>query len=147
MAELFQLQTKNKNEGKPYQYSLPTGFPSPALDAMKPRISLDDMIVENPLSTFYFRYDCDALVGACIPRNSIFMVDRTLPLENRDLIVCSLDTKDYTAGFYKVENGKKWLVLANKSRKSIEIVSNEFLFFGVVAWYFKSTRKSKTWLR
>lgn len=147
MAELFQLPTKNKNEGSSYQYSLPTGFPSPALDAMKPRISLDDWLIENPLSTFFFRYDCDALTGACIPRNSILQVDKSLTPEHMDLIVCCLDTKEYTAGFYKIEKEKRWLVFADKMCKDIEIDNNEFLLFGVVVWVFSEAKKLKLCLR
>lgn len=146
MAEIVQLPTKNKNREDSYLYSLPTGFPSPALDAMKPRISLDDWLIEHPLSTFFFRYDCDALSGACVPRDSILQVDRSLSPKHMDLIVCCLDSKEYTAGFYKMEKEKKWLHFPKSKRRDVEINSNEFLLFGVVVWVFSEAKNLKLWL-
>jgi DNA polymerase V len=54
-------------------------FPSPAGDYEEKRLSLDDLCVLHPVSTFFMRVSGDAMIGVCISftRNnqiSIFFV-------------------------------------------------------------------------
>ena len=147
MAEIFQLPIKDKHEGDKQDYLLPSGFPSPAMDAMKPRISLDAWLIQNPLSTFFFYYQSDALLQACVPPGSWLQVDRSLTPENMSMIVCSVDSGDLTVGFYKKEGNQCWLLFANKKYKPVPIHDClEFLFWGVVVYIISDAKKIKSCL-
>ena len=39
--------------------SIPAGFPSPAEDHMEPSLSISDILIKHPQSTFYFRSGVD----------------------------------------------------------------------------------------
>lgn len=62
-----------------------TGFASPAESYVDKRLDLNDLIVSNPKTTFYFEYADDDMFG--IQKGNILVVDRAVkPLVN-DLII------------------------------------------------------------
>ena len=65
--------------------STTTGFASPAESYVDKRLDLNDLIVKNTLSTFYFRYGGPNTLG--VKKNDILVIDREVEPEQNDLVV------------------------------------------------------------
>lgn len=63
------------------------GFPSPTADYSEPPLHLHDLIVENPLATYFLRVDGNSMVGAGIHPNDVIVVDRSLPAQPNQVVV------------------------------------------------------------
>jgi DNA polymerase V len=70
---------------------LSSGFPSPANDYEEPELDLHDLVVENPLATYFMRSDTDALEGAGVRQGDLLVVDRSLNLKDQQLVIVVLD--------------------------------------------------------
>lgn len=68
-----------------------TGFPSPAGDHLEKALSLEDLIVRRPTSTFYVRAEGGAMKTSGIHDGDILVVDRSLTPRDESVIVVSLD--------------------------------------------------------
>ena len=68
-----------------------TGFPSPASDHLERSLSLDELIVRRPTSTFYVRAEGDSMQKSGIFDGDILVVDRSLTARNGSIIIVSLD--------------------------------------------------------
>lgn len=67
--------------------STTTGFASPAESYVDKRLDLNELIVKNHLTTFYFRYKGPTTLG--VKTNSIIVIDKEeQPIEG-DLVVIS----------------------------------------------------------
>ena len=55
-----------------------TGFPSPASDHLEKALSLEELIVRRPTSTFYVRVEGHAMNASGIYEGDILVVDRSL---------------------------------------------------------------------
>ncbi len=113
---------------------LPLGFPSPALDYMEERIDLAAVLAPHPLSTFYAYCDGDSMIDACIPPNSILVIDKSVTPKNGDVVVAYIDG-GYTVKYLKYDGIKCYLVPANKKKnyKITEITEDmEMTIWGVV---------------
>ena len=61
-----------------YEFRIPAGFPSPAMDYMQKRIDLNDEFIKHPLSTFMCETEGFSMINAFIPPKANLMVDRSL---------------------------------------------------------------------
>ncbi len=68
-----------------------TGFPSPAGDHLEKALSLEDLIVRRPTSTFYVRAEGNAMKASGIYDGDILVVDRSLTARNGSIVIVSLD--------------------------------------------------------
>lgn len=114
------------------------GFPSPAIDFEGDRISLDKVLVKNPLSTFYARADGNSMSGAGIENGDIMVIDRSLePTENR-IAVCCIDG-EFTVKRLKIRKDGLYLLPENPTFEPIKITeSNLFVVWGIVTHVIKS---------
>lgn len=62
-----------------------TGFASPAETYVDKRLDLNDLIVGNLYSTFYFRYKGPKTLG--VETNDILVIDRSIEPQEGDLVV------------------------------------------------------------
>jgi len=62
-----------------------TGFASPAESYVDKRLDLNDLIVNNIHTTFYFRYTGPDCLG--VKKNNILVIDKSIPLKEGDLVV------------------------------------------------------------
>jgi len=60
-----------KNEGKT------TGFASPAQGYEDTTIDLNEILIQNPSSTYLFRLESGEMAGLGLPKGSILIVDRS----------------------------------------------------------------------
>lgn len=64
-----------------------TGFASPAESYVDKRLDLNDLIVQNIYTTFYFRYVGPNVFG--VKNNNILVIDRSIEPKEHDLVVIS----------------------------------------------------------
>jgi DNA polymerase V len=111
---------------------IPAGFPSPALDYMEKRTTLDELYVKDPLSTFIVDAEGDSMINAFIPPKARLVVDRSLTPKNGDIVVAELNG-EFTVKFLKKTAFKCLLIAANPKYDDIEVTGEQQLnVFGVV---------------
>lgn len=81
-----------------------TGFPSPAGDHLEKTLSLEDLIIRRPTSTFYVRAEGNAMKASGIFDGDILVIDRSLNAHNGSIIVVSLDEEVIIRRLVKKQN-------------------------------------------
>jgi DNA polymerase V len=115
-----------------FETGISAGFPSPADDFKQERLSLDNMLVKNKLSTFYARVSGQSMVGAGIDDNDLLVIDRSLEPANNKIAVCFLDG-EFTVKRLKLDADGVWLQPENPNYKPIKITEeNNFVIWGIV---------------
>lgn len=115
-----------------YDFRVPAGFPSPALDYMQERIDLNKEFIPHPLSTFIIESAGFSMINAFIPPKARLIVDRSLTPKNGDIVLAVLNG-EFTIKFLKKNQYKCWLVPANSKFKEIEITAEmDMQIWGVV---------------
>lgn len=99
--------------------NLTTGFGNPARSYVKSRLNPSDILVKNPSSTFFFRWEGDNNYG--ISKGDILVVDRSLDPKEEDIVVV-------------IEEGKL------KCFKFMEI-GKETEIWGTITWKLTDLRK------
>lgn len=108
------------------------GFPSPALDYMEERVSLDKLYIKDPLCTFIVDCEGDSMINAFIPPKARLVVDRSVTPKNGDIVLAEL-SGEFTVKFFKKTALKCWLIPANPKYPDIEVTGEQILqVFGVV---------------
>ena len=95
-----------------FKTSHSTLFPSSADDYAVPPIDLNEQLIRNKPSTFFFRMKVDAMKNAGIFDGDILIVERSLELVNGKIIVAILNGELLVRRFQKnfscgVRNGEK----------------------------------------
>ncbi|NBO36707.1 DNA polymerase V [bacterium] len=75
-----------------------TGFASPAESYVDKRLDLNDLIVTDVFSTFYFRYSGLPVYG--INNNDVLVIDRSVEPSIGDLVV-TIQNKNFKVEEYK----------------------------------------------
>ncbi|MCF8274878.1 MAG: translesion error-prone DNA polymerase V autoproteolytic subunit [Flavobacteriaceae bacterium] len=115
-----------------FETGISAGFPSPADDFKQERLSLDNMLVKNKLSTFYARVSGQSMVGAGIDDNDLLVIDRSLEPAHNKIAVCFLDG-EFTVKRLKLDADGVWLQPENPNYKPIKITEeNNFVIWGIV---------------
>jgi len=70
---------------------LPAGFPSPAQDYLDQSLDLNEYLVRNKTSTFFFRVSGWSMRGASINDGDILVVDRSITPKHGCIVVASVD--------------------------------------------------------
>lgn len=111
-------------------------FPSPALDYAEERISLDQLLIPNPLSTFIMEADTNAMLQAGIFPSTRLVVDRSITPKNGDMIVVQVHG-EYQVRYLKKNQLKGWLCPAHPKMREVEITPDmDCQIFGVVTCFF-----------
>ena len=117
-----------------------TGFTSPAQDYLSERLSLDKILVANPLSTFYFKVSGSSMLNAFIPNNAMLVVDRSIKPVNGKIIVGVLDGEFVVYRLIKNEY-RTVLKPENSKCKEIEVTKEmDFKVWGVVTYIITDTK-------
>ena len=66
------------------------GFPAPGDDQIEKMLDINDLVVENPASTFYVRVQGDSMEEAGIFSNDVLVVDRSLEPNNGSIVVAAV---------------------------------------------------------
>ena len=115
-----------------YDFKVPAGFPSPAMDYKQERIDLNKEFIPHPLSTFIIESAGFSMINAFIPPKARLIVDRSLTAKNGDIVLAVLNG-EFTIKYLKRNQHKCWLIPANSKFKEIEITAEmDMQVWGVV---------------
>ena len=133
----FFIPDSENSQELPFVGGIKAGFPSPAADFEDDKISLDRVLVKNPLSTFYAKASGNSMTGAGIDDGDIMVIDRSLePTENK-IAVCCIDG-EFTVKRIKIKKDGLYLIPENKDFEPIKITeSNQFIVWGIVTYVIK----------
>lgn len=117
------------------------GFPNPAEDATALALDLNDLVVKNPISTFYLRVEGNSMEGAGIKSGDIVVVDKSLQPKSGDVVIAAVEG-EFTIKHLKREGQKAWLVAAHPDYPPIALHhANEASVWGVVTFTISQLRK------
>lgn len=131
---------KNKPAMKLPIFATPVvaGFPSPAEDIVESKLDLNELIVENPSSTFYLRVKGDSMNLAGIFPDDILVVDRSAKLKNNSIVIAVVDGEFTVKRIVKRAENNYELIpeSTNSSYKPIKISKNlsNVLIWGIVTY-------------
>ncbi|SFN13305.1 LexA family protein [Nitrosomonas communis] len=77
------------------QYRIPAGFPSPAEDYKEKSLDINDYLVRNKVSTYFFRVVGDSMTGAHIYDGDMLVVDRSIKPKHGHIVLAVINN-EYT---------------------------------------------------
>ena len=96
------------------QAGTPTDVEADSFDTL----SLDSYLITDRSKTFLLEVKGDSMIDAHIEEGDIVVASRTEEARDGDIVVAEVDG-EFTLKYYKQQNGKKWLMPANKNFKPI----------------------------
>lgn len=113
------------------------GFPSPAEDYADRRLDINEYLVRNPVSTFFFSVQGDSMQGAEIFDGDILVVDRSISPGHGHIVVAFLNGERLVKRLHR-SGGRVALVAENPTYPTIELHEGaELEIWGVVVGKFK----------
>lgn len=113
------------------------GFPSPAADYDGKRLDINEYLVRNPVSTFFFSVQGDSMEGAEIFDGDILVVDKSIRPQHGHIVVAFVDGERLVKRLYR-RAGRVALVAENPRYPTLEIHDGQELqVWGVVVGKFK----------
>lgn len=113
------------------------GFPSPAADYAEKTLDINEYLVRNPVSTFFFAVEGDSMQGAEIFDGDILVVDKSLEPRHGHIVIAFVDGQRLVKRLYH-RAGRVALLAENPAFPPLEIQDGmEFLVWGVVTGKFK----------
>jgi DNA polymerase V len=108
------------------------GFPSPADDYLDRPLDFNELLIENPAATFAVRIAGDSMIEAGLFPNDIAIVDRSLPVIDKCIVLALLDG-EFTIKRYRQTRSRVWLHAENPAYKDITITEDmSFEVWGVI---------------
>lgn len=108
------------------------GFPSPADDYLEGKLDLNQLLIQNPNSTFFARVRGNSMIDVGIRDGDILIIDKSLEPQRTSVLVCFIDG-EFTVKKIMKRNGDLYLMPQNSEFEPIKIDSNsDFRLWGVV---------------
>lgn len=113
------------------------GFPSPAADYAEKTLDINEYLVRNPVSTFFFAVEGDSMQGAEIFDGDILVVDKSIAPRHGHIVIAFVDGQRLVKRLHH-RAGRVALLAENPAFPPFEIRDDmEFLVWGVVTGKFK----------
>jgi DNA polymerase V len=81
-----------QNTALPLYSSRPAaGFPAPGDDQVERILDINDLVVQNPASTFFVRVEGDSMVGAGIFSGDVLVIDRSKDPKEGVIVVAAVN--------------------------------------------------------
>jgi DNA polymerase V len=113
------------------------GFPSPAADYEDKRLDINDYLIRNPVSTFFFPVEGDSMEGAEIFAGDILVVDKSIAPQHGHVVVAFVDGERLVKRLHH-RHGRAALLAENPKYAALEIIeAMELIIWGVVVGKFK----------
>jgi len=113
------------------------GFPSPAADYEDKRLDINEYLIRNPVSTFFFAVEGDSMEGAEIFDGDILVVDKSVRPRHGHVVVAFVDGQRLVKRLYR-RAGRVALVAENPKFPPLDIQEGQELeVWGVVVGKFK----------
>jgi DNA polymerase V len=126
-----------------YNNHIATGFPSPAMDYLQPRIDLNKEFVKHPLATFIIECEGNSMINAFIPPKARLLIDRSLTPSNGDIVLAVVNGEFIVRRLIKNPH-KCFLRPENKKYEDMDITAGvEMTIWGVVTYIITDTNVVK----
>lgn len=113
------------------------GFPSPAADYEDKRLDINEYLVRNPVSTFFFPVQGESMQGAEIFDGDILVVDRSIRPRHGHIVVAFVNGERLVKRLYR-RAGRVALIAEHAAYPPLDIVDGmELEVWGVVVGKFK----------
>lgn len=113
------------------------GFPSPAADYEEKRLDINEYLVRNPVSTFFFPVEGDSMQGAEIFDGDVLVVDRSVRPVHGHIVIAFVDGERLVKRLYR-KDGRVALLAENPAYPPLEASGErELTVWGVVVGKFK----------
>jgi DNA polymerase V len=113
------------------------GFPSPAADYEDKRLDINEYLIRNPVSTFFFPVQGDSMQGAEIFDGDVLVVDRSIKAQHGHIVVAFVDG-DRLVKRLHCRQGRVALIAENPNFPPLEIQDGmELVVWGTVVGKFK----------
>jgi DNA polymerase V len=113
------------------------GFPSPAADYEDRRLDINDYLVRNPVSTFFFPVQGDSMQGAEIFDGDILVVDKSIRPQHGHIVIAFVNGERLVKRLFE-RAGRVALVAENPAYPPLDIHEGTDLeVWGVVIGKFK----------
>jgi DNA polymerase V len=83
--------TLSSHQISQFDAKVSAGFPSPASEQSDNRLSLDELLITHPLSTFFVEASGMSMINAGINPGDILIVDRSRQAIDRDIVIAIID--------------------------------------------------------
>ncbi len=108
------------------------GFPAPADDLVEKALDINDLVVQNPASTFFVRVRGDSMEGAGIFSGDVLVVDKAVEARDGKIVVAAV-YGEMVVKRLRNTAGQFTLYSENDSYEPIVVSDNEDCFiWGVV---------------
>lgn len=116
---------------------LSAGFPSPAADYEESRLDINEYLVRNPVSTFFFPVQGDSMEGAEIFDGDILVVDKSVRPRHGHIVVAFVDGLRLVKRLYR-RGGRMALEAESPNYPALEVTPEmDCVIWGVVVGKFK----------
>ena len=128
---------------KLFSSTVAAGFPSPADDYVEKGLSMDELLIKHPSSTYLARASGDSMMECGILDGDILIIDRSITPENGDIVIAAIDG-ELTCKFLDLK--KNQLISANSKYLPIKLNDTaELLIEGVVISSIRQHRPCTPW--
>lgn len=123
----------------PYALDLiAAGFPSSAENFMEKVLSLDELMIKHPASTFFIRVLGDSMKPT-INNNDILVVDKSLPFANNKICVVRIND-EFTVKRVRIVENQIFLIADNPEYENLQITEHmDFEPWGLVTFVIHQT--------
>lgn len=101
------------------EFSVAGGFPNPCEDHLTKAISLDDLLIKRPSSTFLFRVSGNSM-SPDITDGSIIIVDRSINVKSGLIVLATIDN-EFVVKELVIKEKTACFVSRNKNHKTLKI--------------------------
>lgn len=130
----------NLNEALPamklpfYTSSVSAGFPSPADDYIESRQDLNQLLVKNPIATYFLKVSGNSMINAGIHSGDVLVVDKSIEAREGRIVIAEVNGELTVKRLEKIKN-KLYLLAENPDYEPILVDSDcEFQIWGVVTY-------------
>ncbi len=108
-----------------------TGFPSPAEEYRQAELNLQNLLVRSPLSTFFVRFEGDAMNGEKIFDQDLLIIERGEEYLDGQIVMAFINGQRLIRKLRRSEEGL-WLCPANERYADIAITEDVQIFGRVI---------------
>lgn len=108
------------------------GFPAPGDDSIEEQLDINDLLIKNPLTTFFVRVEGDSMEGVGIFSGDVLAVDKSVRPRSGSIVVAAV-YGELVVKRYVVSRDLAQLVSENPAYAPIPLFEAEDIFvWGVV---------------
>ncbi len=130
--EIYKPDLKTKCKRPLFDKPVPAGSPDSIEDSPFELMDLNEMLVENPVSTFFLRSVGDSMIGAGIYPGSVLVVDKSIEPIDKKVVIAALNG-GFTVKRLRIKEDGVYLYPENDKYKPLKLTKDvDCYIWGVV---------------